>query len=306
MAILTISTSQDFSSDLLFNIRTVDFIASASATFGGGQFNNVNISRSLHVDGSTGADAVIVNTDYRGFDASGWTFTAWTAADRLRIQGSDFSETLTGSAKRDIIVGGGGADTIRGRGGADIIAGGAGADRLKGGSGGDTLSYEDSPASVRVDLSNGTATGGDAAGDRYSGFEHLLGSGHADTLSGDAGANRITGGGGADTLRGRGGADTFIYAALAHSAAGAADLIADFSQVQGDRIDLSAIDAIAGGEDDAFIFIGSAAFTVAGQLRSTFTGLNTLIEADNDGDGAADLAILLTGRHTLTAADFIL
>lgn len=307
MAILTISTSRDYTGDLLFNIAIMDFTGAASAMFAGGQFNNVNIRKAPHVDGSAGANEIIVNSDFRGFDASGWTFGSWGLTDRLIIRGSDFGERLTGSARRDTITGGNGSDTIRGLGGADIIEGGAGADQLKGGAGGDTLSYASSPAAVRVDLNSGTALGGDATGDRFSGLEHLQGSSHDDTLSGDSGSNRIEGGGGADILRGRAGADAFIYTTISNSLAeGSVDLIRDFSRAEGDRIDVSAIDAVAGGGNDAFAFIGDAPFTTAGQLRSTIKGLHTLIEADVTGDGTADLAILLSGRVALTAADFIL
>ena len=308
MATLTIATSRDYSAELLFNIGTLDFNAAATATFSGGQFNNVNISRSLHVEGSTGSNLVVVDTDYRGFNASGWTFAAWLPEDRLVIRGSDFGEMLTGSTKRDTINGGNGADTIKGLGGADIIAGGAGADHLSGGAGADTLSYEGSFAGVRVDLATGTALGGDASGDRFSSFRHLLGSSHADTLSGNNAGNRITGGLGADTLRGRGGADTFVFTSLGDSPAGLeSDVIADFSHAQGDLMDLSRIDAVLGGSnDDNFTFIGADGFTAAGQLRGSFLGLFTLVEADVDGDGEADFAIRLDGRHALVEADFVL
>jgi serralysin len=55
---------------------------------------------------------------------------------------------------------------------------------------------------------------------------------------------------------------------------------------EGDWIDLSAIDAntaISGNQ--AFDFIGSDAFTAAGQLRLS----NGILYADTNGDKAADL-----------------
>jgi hypothetical protein len=42
-----------------------------------------------------------------------------------------------------------------------------------------------------------------------------------------------------------------------------ADLIQDFNPEEGDTLDLSGVDAVAGGEEDAFTFIGNAAFAVA-------------------------------------------
>jgi VCBS repeat-containing protein len=53
--------------------------------------------------------------------------------------GSDYSDTLTGSASDDQIYGGRGADTIIGGGGNDMLYGGAGADHMTGGGGGDTF-----------------------------------------------------------------------------------------------------------------------------------------------------------------------
>jgi hypothetical protein len=103
-------------------------------------------------------------------------------------------------------------------------------------------------------------------------------------------------------------ATVFGYVSAAHSTAAARDVIEDFDF--GDRIDLSAIDAsttVAG--NDAFAFIGSGAFTDPGQLRATDTGGgNWLVEGDIDGDGVADLAILVhvTDGHGIGAGDFVL
>ena len=86
-----------------------------------------------------------------------------------------------------------------------------------------------------------------------------------------------------------------------------ADRIRDYSQAQGDRIQLDGIDAIAGGADDAFSFIGSGAFTgVAGQLRAVVSSGNTFVSGDVNGDGVADFLIRIDGVHTLVAGDFIL
>lgn len=76
--------------------------------------------------------------------------------------------------------------------------------------------------------------------------------------------------------------------------------------MDGDRIDLSAIDAIAGGNDDPFQFIGTGAFGGAGRLRYAITGTLTTVEADLDGNRIADLRITLNGAITLVAGDFIL
>lgn len=121
-------------------------------------------------------------------------------------------------------------------------------------------------------------------------------------------ADTLVGRLGADTLTGGAGADIFRLPAPADSSVAAPDRITDFDGADGDRIDLSAIDArddLAG--INPFSFIGAAAFTgTRGELRYTLSGPDTLVEADLDGDGLADLRLLLTGAHTLTAGSFIL
>jgi len=129
-----------------------------------------------------------------------------------------------------------------------------------------------------------------------------------DVIVGSAGNDTISGRGGADVLTGGGGDDIFRYTNLSDSTAAVRDMIADFST--GDRIDLSQIDAITGGGDDAFTLIGSAMFGgIAGQLRFTDTGNGVFnVEGDVDGDGVADFSILFTNvdAHPITTADFVL
>jgi Ca2+-binding RTX toxin-like protein len=87
---------------------------------------------------------------------------------------------------------------------------------------------------------------------------------------------------GRDVLTGDTGADRFVYMTLTDSpvAVGLRDQIRDFSHAQGDRIDLSAIDAITGGANNAFTFIGAGAFTgMAGQIHADAYGSNWSVEA---------------------------
>ena len=58
--------------------------------------------------------------------------------------------------------------------------------------------------------------------------------------------------------------------------------------------------------NDAFAFIGTGAFTAAGQLRYSVIDGQTVIQADVNGDHVADLEIVLSGSHVLLASDFIL
>src|SRR3546814_18714163 len=59
-------------------------------------------------------------------------------------------------------------------------------------------------------LATGAVSGGDAQGDSLSAIEAVVGSGFADTLTGDADANRREWGGGNDAIDGGEGADAII------------------------------------------------------------------------------------------------
>jgi Ca2+-binding RTX toxin-like protein len=309
MTTLTVSQSTDFSDLLLFHVTLVDFVNTrepATAVFAGSQFGGV-IDRNLVVDGSAGRNEILINTDFTGLDASGWVFHNWQPGDRVTIQGSAFSERLTGSAVRDVISAGGGSDTVKGRSGSDLISGGDGMDWLNGGSGRDTVSYRESLGGVEVDLARDLAFGGDATGDEIANFENVTGGAGNDWLRGKAGENRLEGGFGADLLRGRGGADLYIYRDISDSAASTGrDRIEGFSTSSGDRIDLARIDAVAGSGNDAFAFIGSDSFTAAGQLRYVHQAGTTIVQADTDGNLVADLEIVLAGTLFLAGNDFIL
>ena len=168
-------------------------------------------------------------------------------------------------------------ETIRGTAGADTISGGLGLDRLFGLGGNDAI------------------TGGTGA----------------DVLNGGGGNDRLAGGAGHDVLTGGTGADLFIFRALNHSAIGVSrDLITDFSHGQHDRIDLRAIDGIAGGANDAFHLTkngGIGGFTsVAGELRFFHAGGRTIIQGDADGNGVADFEIAIGTVLTLVAVDFLM
>ena len=225
-------------------------------------------------------------------------------AGRDSIDGGEDADTLLGGAGVDVLRGRAGDDTIEGGAGDDWIEGGAGADTLRGGPGMDALSYAASPSGVTVALSvlgpdgRQAVGGGHAAGDAVYSFDHLVGSRHADVLGGDARRNHIIGGGGGDTLRGLGGDDVFMF--------GPADLlgppthILDFlpaaaPQVERDALSLRLVDAIAGGADDAFTFIGAAPFTAPGQLRAWFDGFDTWVEGNTKGADIAELRIRLAG-----------
>ena len=215
------------------------------------------------------------------------------SAGFVGIQLNALDNLMSGSTSGDFVFAGAGNDTIYARSGDDTVYGEDGIDRLFGEAGQDTLVGENGN-----DLLYG---GGDD--------DQLVGGAGNDTLYGEAGADRLSGGAGTDQYYGGLGADMFTFATVGETTIiiATADRIRDFSRAQGDRIDVFGIDAIAGGTNDAFTFIGTSAFTqTAGQLRYQIVGGETRISGDVDGDGVADVLIRVDGAQMLVGGDFIL
>jgi Ca2+-binding RTX toxin-like protein len=207
---------------------------------------------------------------------------------------------LTGDAAANQLTGGAGNDTV---------AGGAGADVLVGGAGSDTLDYTASAQGVTVNLATSTASGGDAAGDTFSGFENVLGSAtQANVLTGGSAAALLMGGAGNDVLVGGAGADTLLGGAGNDTlyASGAADSLqggaGDDVLVAATVADLHVADGGAGA-DILRLTATSASFDVA-SLVGVAKGIETL-NLRNGSSGSIDLSSLaLTSitdsNHTLT------
>ncbi|WP_225770488.1 calcium-binding protein [Inquilinus sp. Marseille-Q2685] len=259
------------------------------------------------LDGGAGSDTASYSDSTKGVtvDLAAGTGSGGTAQGDTLVS----IEAVNGSAYADTLIGSGGANTLRGSVGDDVLRGGAGADTLDGGAGFDLVSYFDSTKGVTVNLAAGTGSGGTAPGDPLVSIEAVNGSAHADTLIGSSAANTLRGAAGKDLLTGGAGADRFAFTG-GDSAAGRinADRITDFSHAQGDRIDLSAINANGGGAGNgSFAFIGTGAYTgVAGQLRYALSGTDAVIGGDVDGDGVSDFNIVLSNVGSLQASDFVL
>lgn len=137
----------------------------------------------------------------------------------------------------------------------------------------------------------------------------MFGGAAGDRLIGGAKADLIQGGLGGDELIGGDGADVFRYQSTADSTSESTDEILDF-EAGTDRVELVRIDADTNtAGDQAFRWIGGEAFSgSAGELRAFEEGSTWYVEGDVDGDGVADLVILLTirGETPLTAGDFLL
>ena len=192
------------------------------------------------------------------------------------IRGNAADNTLRGRAGEDSLFGRAGADRLFGGLGADDLAGGAQADRLQGGAGRDTLS-----GAKGSDLLQGEA-----------GADRLDGGRHRDTLIGGTGADRLTGGQGADV---------FVYRDRAEAALGGkTERITDFSSGL-DRLDLSGLQ----GPALALVLNGEHA-NGSPSAATALAGADTRVTVDLNGDGSADMLILLLAVETLQAGDFIL
>ncbi len=198
-----------------------DFLSGGNQndTLIGGAGNDVlrGESGADHIDGGTGVDRLgyensnaAVTVDLGTGTGSGGHAAGDTFENVEQIVGSRFNDTLIGDAGNNTLWGNNGNDTLMGGDGYDSLNGGAGADILDGGDSIDWLSYSNSRKAVNVDLTAGTATGGDAQGDQISNIENLYGSKYNDVFKGDAGNNSIHGANGNDIIYSSGGADTLI------------------------------------------------------------------------------------------------
>jgi hypothetical protein len=137
----------------------------------------------------------------------------------------------------------------------------------------------------------------------------ITGTDVANKLNGLAGNDTLIGGLGKDSLTGGVGADVFKFNSVNDSSAlpKQADIITDFKHAQGDKIDLSAIDANSvSPSDQAFTLITTATFSAdaTGQLR--FDAKTSTLYGSTNADAVPEFAIVLSGVKTLVAEDFIL
>lgn len=288
-------------------------------------------------DGNSGMDwnfNEYQNVDRLYGDAGADTLSAGFS-ENARLYGGSGADILYASGSSTYLDGGSGADTLYGGDSGDTFV----VDNKK-----DVISETFTPAydnqynppdlvmssvswTLGVNLENLTLTGskdlsglgnaednlitgnkGNNALGGMAGADQLLGGKGDDTLDGGSGADTLTGGAGEDHLTGGTGKDRFVFSSGdSGSSKSTADTITDFSHKSGDKIDLHLIDAKAGGSDDAFTWIGSKAFDgKAGELHYSFSGGNTYLSGDVNGDGHADFVIKLDGHIDLVKGDFVL
>ena len=314
--------------------------------FGGGDLLNGGagsdimhggLANDIFVVGSAG-DQAIENSN-EGTDTVR-SFIDWSLGanlERLELLGSAvngagnaLNNTLVGNSLNNMLNGGAGNDYMVGGAGSDIFVAAAAGDSTVENAGGGTdtvrsyINWTLAANVERLELQgagnldgagnslNNTLVGNSGANSLNGGDgnDYIVGGAGNDSLTGGIGNDILIGGAGRDVLDGGTGNDTFDFDLVSDSPAGPAlrDSIGGGFAHGSDRIDLSNIDAntLAGG-NQAFSFIGSAAFSgVAGQLRYTNYSGNVLIDADVNGDSAADMQILVAGTNFMTGTDFIL
>ena len=163
---------------------------------------------------------LVPGTRGEGGDAEGDTLQSFE-----NLIGSAYDDRLFGDDANNELSGGAGDDRIVANLGNDTVEGGAGADTLDGDDDVyatafydfDVLSYASSTGGVIIDLSRqyavtasaeqqrshyATGSGGDAEGDKFRGFDGVIGGMGNDRLTGDGWSNLLIGGPGADVLDG--------------------------------------------------------------------------------------------------------
>ncbi|WP_218950896.1 beta strand repeat-containing protein [Pseudomonas bijieensis] len=233
----------------------------------------------------------------------------------LNGSGNALNNVLIGNAGNNVLSGGAGNDTLDGSSGIDTLVGGTGNDTYVVDNLSDVIS-ETSTLAGEIDtvrssvgwilganLENLTLTGTAFIGIGNGLNNVLIGNAGRNVLDGGAGNDILSGGQGTDSLTGGDGSDRFVFNTLSDLGIGSTrDTISDFSSLQGDKLDLSKIDAnLLTTFVDTFSFIDSNDFTAAGQLRF----VDQVLYGNVNGDLGADFEIQLVGVNTLTANDLI-
>ena len=268
-------------------------IGSNSAdTYNASAFNNGFNS----FQGNSGNDTITGNGSTQvqyGNATSGVTITIGAGgAGSASGDGSVGTDTFTGGVNS--AVGGGLADSYNASGfvGFNSFQGQGGNDTITG-NGSTQILYGNATSGVNVNLSTGTATGDGSVGTDTitGGVNNVFGSNFNDTIIGRSGNDVLNGGSGNDTINGMGGNDNLTGGAGADifvvASGGGANVVQDFIQGQGDRIDIFGVAGFSNFSDV--------------QAHATQVGSNTFI----DFGGGNTLTLNNVMSTNLTASDFV-
>lgn len=228
---------------------------------------------------ASGADAFVLPDNIEVLILSPGARAGTGNALANEITGNGRGNVIEGNAGDDTITGAGGRDTIDGGDGFDRILGGAGDDEIRGGTGADTINGES----------------GDDVLIGQQGNDSLIGFSGDDVLWGGAGNDTLIGSDGEDTMTGGRGFDRFVFGAQTHSLPASPDVITDFEP---------GIDRIVLPPSPGLAFIGTANFSAPNQVRFTSSGGSVLVQVNTAGPAGPEMAIIVDGVGSLTAADF--
>ncbi|MDQ0463368.1 Ca2+-binding RTX toxin-like protein [Caulobacter ginsengisoli] len=287
--------------------------------------------------GGDGNDSLDGQNDNDRLDGGAGADTLVGGGGNDVLDGGADNDTLVGGIGGDTLNGGGGSDSLDGSEGNDLLDGGTGADILSGGLG-DDIYYVDDALDTTFEL-GGQGTDlvrATASFTLEANIENLVldgvgdiggtGNGLANGVTGNAGNNTLDGGGGDDVLKGLNGADTLIGGAGSDILVGGAgadtfvvrqesiqtsgaievDMVNDLITGQGDRLNLSAIDADSNtAGDQAFHLVGNFSHQ-AGEMTLSFAAGITVLSLDVNGDGRADYRMKISGDVHLDSGGWLL
>lgn len=318
----TVQTAMSYSLATVNNVENIILTGADSVNATGNSVDNLLVSNlgANQLAGGAGSDTASFELSTSSVTASLITNTAsGNGADTLvsieNLTGSVFADILTGNDGDNILNGLNGLDTLTGKNGDDIyIVDNFGDEVIEIISNG----YDSVRSSVSYTLStnvealfltgasriNGTGNSLSNYITGNKGNNILTGNNGADRLFGLEGNDTLRGGSGKDLLSGGSGSDTFDFNSLNELGLtnSQRDVISDFKAQEGDKIDLSGIDARTDMTGDQAFSLVSTFTSTAGQVRFS----DGILYFNTDSDTAAEYAINLTGVTTLSASSLIL
>jgi len=278
-----------------FAERTQDDSKSGFQNLGSSENNfSRTTSSSLRINSQGDDDTIMLNGT--GSD------TIYTGSGADFVFAGAGNDTVTGGSGDDELIGYDGNDKLYGGSGSDTIEGGIGVDEIYGGTGNDSLW-----GGAGLDIIYG-GVGNDAIyGDHDGSPTNQQG---RDILHGGFGDDEIHGGGNSDRMFGDAGADEFVFDHVNDFVFGHADVIGDFSRIEGDKIVLTAVDAkLTQAGNQMFDFVEGPS-TLAGTLWLGAASNGQQRVFMNVDGGSADLDIIVkfgdAGMTTLLESDFLL
>ena len=279
VAAVTVNLATGTANDGWGNTDTLVGIERARGSFfndtltGDGGDNTLNgMAGNDTIDGGGGNNAVDYQNDIAGVTvnlATGTATDGWGNSDTLtniqNVQGSAFSDALTGD------------------GGNNRFSGLAGNDTFTGGGGSDWASYRNDVGTVSVNLFAGSATDSWGTVDTLIGIQNADGSDFNDGLVGNSVGNQLLGEGGNDVLTGLGGNDT-LNGGTGFDVAVYLGRRTSYSVTHsGGTVTVTDLDGAANGDD------GTDTLTNVERLVFGDTTISLLPKDDFNADGSGDL-----------------